>query len=224
MTLKDQRNLNEREILRYLGYKSGQEADAQTRQLIVREEEELFRTAEFRSVYRIFPITHITEDVVDFGFTRIISRNLAKNLKGCGQAAFLAATLGSGVEHLLWKYNRLQVSRAVVLQAVSVEALEEYCDACEEEILAALSSGGEGPYYLRPRFSPGYGDLPLEFQREFLQILETPKKIGVTLTDSLLMMPSKSVTAIIGISREDSHCIRQGCESCAHTDCAYRRS
>ena len=164
-TLKDRQNLNEREILRYLGYKSGQEADAQTRQLIVREEEELFRTAEFRSVYRIFPITHITEDVVDFGFTRIISRNLAKNLKGCGQAAFLAATLGSGVEHLLWKYNRLQVSRAVVLQAVSVEAIEEYCDACEEEILAALSSGGEGPYYLRPRFSPGYGDLPLEFQR-----------------------------------------------------------
>lgn len=105
----------------------------------------------------------------------------------------------------------------MVLQAVSVEAIEEYCDACEEEILAALSSGGEGPYYLRPRFSPGYGDLPLEFQREFLQILETPKKIGVTLTDSLLMMPSKSVTAIIGISREDSHCIRQGCESCAHT-------
>ncbi len=223
-TLKDRQNLNEREILRYLGYKSGQEVDARTLQLIAQEEEELFRTAEFRSVYRIFPIRQVTEDAVDFGFTCIHSRNLAKNLKGCGQAAFLAATLGSGVEHLLWKYNRLQVSRAVVLQAVSVEAIEEYCDACEEEILAALSSGGEGPYYLRPRFSPGYGDLPLEFQREFLQILETPKKIGVTLTDSLLMMPSKSVTAIIGISREDSHCIRQGCESCAHTDCAYRRS
>ena len=54
-TLKDRQNLNEREILRYLGYKSGQEADARTLQLIVQEEEELFRTAEFRSVYRIFP-------------------------------------------------------------------------------------------------------------------------------------------------------------------------
>lgn len=95
-------------------------------------------------MYRIFPIRQVTEDAVDFGFTCIHSRNLAKNLKGCGQAAFLAATLGSGIEHLLWKYNRLQVSRAVVLQAVAVEAIEEYCDACEEEILAALSSGGEG--------------------------------------------------------------------------------
>lgn len=223
MALEERHNWNEREILRYLGYKSGQEADAQTRQLIEEEEAELARMVEYRSVYRIFPIVQVTEETVDFGFTCIHSRNLAKNLKGCGQAAFLAATLGSGIEHLLWKYNRLQVSRAVVLQAVAVEAIEKYCDACEEEILAALSRDGQGSYYLRPRFSPGYGDLPLEFQREFLQILETPKKIGVTLTDSLLMMPSKSVTVIIGISREDSHCIRQGCESCTHTDCAYRR-
>ena len=224
MALENRKSLNEREILRYLGYKSGQEADAQTIQLIAEEKAELARTVEYRSVYRIFPIVQDTEEMVDFGFTRIHSRNLAKNLKGCEQAAFLAATLGSGMEHLLWKYNRLQVSRAVVLQAVAVEAIEEYCDACEEEILKALSGDGQGPYYLRPRFSPGYGDLPLEFQRELLQILETPKKIGVTLTDSLLMMPSKSVTAIIGISREDSHCIRQGCESCTHTACAYRRA
>lgn len=93
-TLKDRQNLNEREILRYLGYKSGQEVDARTLQLIAQEEEELFRTAEFRSVYRIFPIRQVTEDAVDFGFTCIHSRNLAKNLKGCGQAGISCGHAG----------------------------------------------------------------------------------------------------------------------------------
>ncbi len=166
-TLKDRQNLNEREILRYLGYKSGQEADARTLQLIVQEEEELFRTVEFRSVYRVFPIVQVTEDAVDFGFTRITSRNLAKNLKGCGQAAFLAATLGSGIEHLLWKYNRLQVSRAVVLQAVAVEAIEEYCDACEEEILTAISRTARGLFTCAPVSARGTATCRWNFRESF---------------------------------------------------------
>ena len=52
---------------------------------------------------------------------------------------------------------------------------------------------------LRPRFSPGYGDLPLEFQRDFFRILRPQRRIGVTLTDACLMVPSKSVTALVGI-------------------------
>ena len=78
--------------------------------------------------------------------------------------------------------------------------------------------------FLRPRFSPGYGDFSLEHQREFFRILEVQKKIGVTLTESLLMMPSKSVTAVIGLSEENTHCMLQGCEACGKRDCSFRRN
>ena len=52
--------------------------------------------------------------------------------------------------------------------------------------------------FFKPRFSPGYGDLSLEVQKEIFSLLDCPRKIGVSLGDSLLMTPSKSVTAIIG--------------------------
>ena len=71
--------------------------------------------------------------------------------------------------------------------------------------------------------SPRYGDFPLECQRQIAPALELNKRIGVTLTDSLLMAPSKSVTAVIGVSRLPRNCTVQGCEVCAKRDCAYRR-
>lgn len=211
--------LNRREILRYLGYKSGNEPDERTRDLMEDVIGELMEHVEPKHVYRVFSVNSVTEDTVDLGFTAIRSRQLAGNLKGCRQVVFLAATLGNAPEFLLQKYNRLLVSRAVMFQAAATEAIEKYCDACEDEIRRELGEGS----FLRPRFSPGYGDFPLEFQRELLQVLEATKRIGLTLTDSLLMVPSKSVTAVIGVSREDTDCHRKGCEICEKTNCLYRR-
>jgi len=211
--------LDRREILRYMGYGKTAVLDEQTEALIEEAAGELLRTMEPRSVFQIFPVRETTDEYVDLGFTVIRSRNLAKNLKGCHEAVFLAATLGSSVDYLIRRYSSLQVSRALVIQAAAADAVDKYCDACEEEICRQIGDGN----YLRPRFSPGYGDFPLEFQKEFLQILEAPKRIGLTLTDGYLMMPSKSVTAVIGVSRENSSCIRQGCELCGKKDCLYRR-
>ena len=85
-------------------------------------------------------------------------------------------------------------------------------------------SRGKG-LHARPRFSPGYGDFPLEVQRDFERILEMPKTIGVTLSDSLLMTPTKSITAVIGLSEIDTNCEKSGCEQCAMAGkCAYFRS
>lgn len=77
--------------------------------------------------------------------------------------------------------------------------------------------------YLRPRFSPGYGDFPLSAQKEILDGLEAGKRIGITLTEGYLMMPSKSVTAVIGVSRTPAACTIEGCEACGKKDCAFRR-
>ena len=93
-------------------------------------------------------------------------------------------------------------------------AIEAFCDK--------LNSSFENAEYLRPRFSPGYGDLPLECQRNIVEFLQTKKNIGMSLTDSLMMVPVKSVTAIIGIGKEKNKCTGPGCMICKKTDCPYR--
>jgi cobalamin-dependent methionine synthase I len=85
---------------------------------------------------------------------------------------------------------------ALIMQAVGAALIERYMDGVEDEIRAELAPGEA----LRTRYSPGYGDFPLAAQRDILAILDTSRRIGVSLTDSLLMVPSKSVSAVVGVA------------------------
>ena len=67
-----------------------------------------------------------------------------------------------------------------------------------------------------------YGYLPLEVQRDFERILMMRKKTGIALTDSLLMSPSKSVTAIVGICGGEPTEKTHKCSLCDKTDCEFR--
>ncbi len=116
--------------------------------------------------------------------------------------------------------SKTDMAKTVVLQACAAALLEEYCDECQERIRQEMESEGR---YLRPRFSPGYGDFPIECQRDMVRMLDCAKSIGLTLTESCMMAPSKSVTAVIGAGRAAVRCHRQGCESCEKLDCIYRR-
>ena len=141
----------------------------------------------------------VSGDVIDLGFAEVRSRALAKDLGGCRSAIIFAATVGIGIDRLIGKYNRLSPSKAVILQAIGSERVESLCDAFESKIKRELREA-RGKASFRPRFSPGYGDLSLELQRDIFRLLDCPRQIGVTLGDSLLMSPSKSVTAIIGVT------------------------
>ena len=153
-------------------------------------------------------------------FVQTRSSNLERNLRDCQRILVFGATLGSRVDVLLHRYGLLQMSKAVILQAAAAAMLETYCDWKNEALRQEYQEKG---WYMRPRFSPGYGDFPLECQRQIQAALELGKRIGVTLTDSLLMAPSKSVTAVMGLSRKPRMCSIQGCEACGKKDCAYRR-
>ena len=170
-------------------------------------------------MWKEYPLS-IHDHVLDMGFLQTKSKSLERNLRDCERVILFAATLGSRVDVLLHRYNMIQMSKAVVMQAASVAMLETFCDEKNQELKSSYEAKG---WYLRPRFSPGYGDFPLECQREIAPALEMGKRIGVNLTDTLLMMPSKSVTAVIGASRLPRNCTVQGCEVCAKRDCAYRR-
>lgn len=207
-----------REAIRYLGY--GRHAiDEKTLALIESSFAELEEKARMRFIYRIFELSQ-EKDALFIGEWEIKSRNLSKNMKGCERAVVFAATLGTETDMLIRRYSLTEMPRAVVMQACAAALLEEYCDACQEEIAAEVKKEG---YYLRPRFSPGYGDFDISHQGMLLKVLEAGKKIGLTMTESFMLTPTKSVTALIGAGKEKTPCHRQGCEVCEKTDCIYRR-
>lgn len=210
---------NDRELLRYLGCKNGTVPDKNLTDLIAQCKQELEQAASPRVIWREYPLC-IQDHSIDMTCLQTQSKSLERNLKDCERVLLFAATLGSRVDVLLHRYNMIQMSKAVVMQAASVAMLETFCDEQNQKLKEEYEEKG---WYLRPRFSPGYGDFSLECQRQIAPALELNKRIGVTLTDSLLMAPSKSVTAVIGVSRLPRNCTVQGCEACAKRDCAYRR-
>lgn len=212
--------ISRKEIRRYLGYGNSQ-ADDRVHSLIEECVNELVKAAALKSISRTYPLKLLEGEEIDFTVFRTRSRNLSRNLKDCSQVILFAATLGAEVDVLLHKYTRLQMSKAVVMQAAATAMIEAYCDEENQKLKEEMEAKG---LYLRPRFSPGYGDFPLECQRELTAVLETGKRIGIMLTDSLLMTPSKSVTAVIGVSEKPYRCEIRGCEACGKKNCAYRRS
>lgn len=216
-----------REAVRYLGY--GRNAvDEKTLELISDSMKELEITARAKSIYRIFDLTDMTKaagqgsaPLLSIGKMKVESRSLGRNLKGCPEVIMFAATLGTEVDLLLKRYSLTQMSKAVVLQACAAAYLEEYCDECQRKIADELR---EKKKWLRPRFSPGYGDFDIHHQEEILRMLDAPKRIGLTMTNGYMLTPTKSVTAVIGISTTEEKCHIKGCEVCAKRDCIFRRN
>lgn len=151
------------------------------------------------------------------------SHNLAQNLAGCHEVVLFAATVGIGMDRLIARYNRVSPVKALFMQALGAERIESLCDYFNKEIADEAASEG---LVTVPRYSPGYGDLPIEVQKVFVVLLDCSRRLGINLNDSLLMSPSKSVTAIIGIKKADGECTEQkesGCSCCTKTDCEYKK-
>ncbi len=180
-----------REAIRYLGY--GTHAiDEQTSDMIQDSFRELEGIVDVKFVYRIFEIVRRESAVFEIGGMKIKSGHLEKNLAGCEKAALFAITLGTQVDYQLKRYELTNIAKAVVFQACAAALLEEYCDKVQAEI-AILT---------RPRFSPGYGDFSIRHQQELLHVLDAAKRIGLSVTEASMLIPTKSVTAVIGIEKE----------------------
>ena len=151
---------------------------------------EMLSVITFRACYEKYPI-NVYGKHISLGFAETDSADLAERLAGCRSVILIAATLGVGLDRLIARYSLTEPSRAVILQAVGSAAVE----TCLDRICYEFSLENK----TRERFSCGYGDLSLSLQRDIFAALDCEKQIGVTLNESLLMSPSKSVTAIIGV-------------------------
>lgn len=183
-----------KEILRYAGIRgSAPEIDALLDECLG----EVSGKLSYKVCYREFPLRRCGEEF-DLGFMRSASPSLERHLSGCRRIVVFAATVGILLDRLIARYAAISQTKALLLGAIGAERVESLCDVFCREISLEKAAGG---YKTRPRFSPGYGDLPLGMQREIFAVLDCPRRIGLTLGDSLLMSPSKSVTAIIGVEK-----------------------
>ena len=178
-----------KEILRYAG--GGDEKTAALIQACLTECEDLLAPA---LCYRTFEV-NVKGNICDFGEFSVKSSDLAKNLKNCKNAVVFCATIGTAFDRLLIKYSRLSPAKALLFQSIGAERIEALCD----DFCQHLNDEG---YATRPRFSAGYGDLPLDTNKDIFAVLSPEEAVGVTLSEGMLMTPTKSVTAFVGLLGE----------------------
>lgn len=197
------------EVLRYMGCRG--DASAEVRALAERAIQLLLPQLRPKACYRIASVQLLDESTVDLGFMQINSAALAKHLAGCTQVYVFAATVGIEADRLILRTQASEPSLALALQAAGAAAIESYCDSLCADVLHTHSR----------RFSAGYGDVDLACQRQLFAALDCTRKIGLTLTDGCMMVPSKSVTAFVGTMQDCSSDAK--CSACNKTDCEFRR-
>ena len=179
--------INRREVFRYAGIRSSSGETESLNSLL----DEAIALIESKLEPRVC-YCELDASECEFGS----SIDIKKNLRNSHSVIFFAATLGIELDRLIFKYSVLSPSTALLLEALGNERIEALCDVFNEDIRQLKLLRGES---IRPRFSAGYGDLPLEVQRDIFRSLTPEYKIGVSLGLDLFMTPTKSVTAIIGI-------------------------
>jgi len=206
-----------KETLRYLGFGKA-EPDAATLALIARAGEELSAAVKERITLLELPLS-IEGDSVQAGGVMFISKKLSAHLSGCERCVLLCATLGAGVDRLLARASAREMGYAAVLNAAASAWIEDFLDEWQAEYLS--QHPGESAVF---RFSPGYGDWDISCQNEILNLLSA-WRIGVTATESSMLVPVKSVTALLGIKSDGcgTENAWHDCGKCTKLDCNFRK-
>ena len=214
-------NIDKQEIRRYLGY-GKKMADKQTETLIdsclLKFEKQIMPL----QVHRTFPLhlekSSIIVQAENFALEGESIRNHLSDSKYC---VIMAATLGPKMDQLIRYMERKNLSEAVVMDAVATAIIEAFCDEIEESIKQEAIKDG---LYATHRFSPGYGDFPLSIQPSILRVLDTQRSIGLTSTENMILIPRKSVTAIIGLQKKPYNKNNHTCKDCMPgLSCPYKK-
>ncbi|QNH53576.1 methionine synthase [Selenomonas timonae] len=208
--------LNMNEILKYLGFR-GQELTEEIAAQIRRCTDEVLAAATPRLTYRHAPL----EDGAVLGVT-FAGNDIPRMLEPCEEVVLFGATLGPGVERLMMRYEVVNAADSVIMDACASTAIENICNNFESDMRRVVEAEGR---YLTDRFSPGYGDLPIAEQPKFFALLDMTRRIGVSLTPTTIMVPRKSVTAIMGIARTPQPHRPPDCEHCLmFRTCPFRKA
>lgn len=171
-------------------------------------QEKLLKAASPQGVYRI-----IEKDAME-----LPGNAIKKHLAECNEAVLLAVTLGTGVERLIRTSQIRDMAEAVLLDSGASILAEQVADALDEKI--RIETG----LHMTPRYSPGYGDFPIEMQRRFIKLLDTHRQIGLSVNENHILIPRKSITAIAGLADHPVKGYLATCDECLIREkCALRK-
>ncbi len=206
------------EALRYLGCKEYNKELAEECTQCINEINEIMTPRWAYGVFAICPencgVKLLNTDII---FT---SKDINKLLRCSEKCVIMAVTLGAAVDKRISFYQKTDMSKAVVFDACASATVEALCDYVTEIIKLK-----ENVKYLTMRYSPGYGDFDISVQKKIIAVTDAYKRIGLTTTSSMLLTPTKSVTAVMGITNEPYMVSFGGCECCSnYNTCAFRKS
>lgn len=212
-------NINRAEALRYMGYKNNI-PDKHILSLVDECEDSLLKVIKPCFTYKVFNIENTEKGIAISGTSLILEGNdIKSHLDGCEGCVLMCATVSSGADMLIRSYETHDMTKAVICDCLASTAVEQVCNEAEISIQESL-----GDYNFTWRFSPGYGDFPLNIQPEFLKVLDAQKRVGINSTESLILIPRKSVTAVMGISKNEISKGKRGCICCSMRDrCEFRK-
>ena len=214
-------SIKKSEVLRYLGY-NGQEISPEIDSLISELTETAKNICTPTYTYIISDIEKTPEGLHLTGTDICLSGNdISMHLNGASKCITFACTLGVGFESTLLRLQAQSMTKALIFDAVGTAFIEEVADVTENTLLSPFIKDG---YFSKFRYSPGYGDLSLEFQKKIINTLQCQKRIGLTVTDTNILIPRKSVTAFIGIFDTPQQKPNSKCEICTNKEmCRMRK-
>lgn len=205
------------QAFRYAGMRG--EPDARLSALADDCEKRLLSAVSPKCTERVYPLEASPKGILCKGSRLLLTgSDIAAHLHECSHAVLFCATLGEGADRAIRAAQAEDITAGLLMDAMASAAVEQVCDLAEAEILAKLPE-----FHTTWRFSAGYGDLPLSIQGDFLAAVDAPRRVGVCVSESGLLIPRKSVTAIIGLSENPVERRRKGCAACnLSKTCPYR--
>lgn len=197
-------------ILRYLGY-NGQELTDKLRLDILRCKEIILKHTTPRFVCARFALEK-TENGITLQSTNLTltGNDIAKLLENSSECVLMAATIGGEVEKVINYHQKISISDGVMMDAIATATIETVCDEIENQLRKI--------HPITWRYSCGYGDLPIELQPKILSVLNAQKAIGLFCNEANIMIPRKSVTAVMGITEIENEPLKRDCETCLYNE------
>lgn len=220
MYMENNLEINIDEVLRYLGYKGQiiEEKLINDIKLCIVEAKQLIRP---KYTYKICELDK-KEEVIKINNSNLIfeSKDIDTLLKNSSKCVLIAATIGDDIERKIKLYSKINITKATILDACATTAIEGLCDYVELILRNTVLDKNQN---LTFRYSPGYGDLTLDIQKDFISVLECNKSIGLNVSSAMILQPRKSVTAIVGITNEKVES-KSKCINCSNNNtCSFKR-
>ncbi|HHU60482.1 MAG TPA: methionine synthase [Natronincola sp.] len=209
------------EVLRYLGYKD-QQIDEITEGQLVNALKEIKEIKQTKITYKFMDLVQENDEVgfVQSNF-KLPGKDIKEHLKNSKSALLMAVTLGHEVDKRIRYYEKVDLTKALILDACATATIEGDCDDLCEDLEAELAKENRK---LTFRYSPGYGDLPISVQGAFLATLDASKNIGLTATSTNILIPRKSVTAIAGVIDIKRKLRARSCANCTNfATCSFKK-